>query len=101
FLGNWSARGAGVRKAGRRVSLAFLITTVAIVATPGTGVILPFAAGLRGGPRLAGVTSFGCVLGIVPHLVAAITGTAALLRAGGTAFEVLKAVGVVYLAFMA
>jgi threonine/homoserine/homoserine lactone efflux protein len=78
-----------------------LITSLAIVATPGTGVLLTVAAGLRGGPKLSAVTAFGCTVGIVPHLAAAITGTAALLRAGGVAFDVLKIAGVVYLAFMA
>jgi threonine/homoserine/homoserine lactone efflux protein len=47
------------------------------------------------------VTAFGCTLGIVPHLAAAITGTAVLLRAGGAAFEVLKVAGVLYLLYVA
>ncbi|SDJ09056.1 Threonine/homoserine/homoserine lactone efflux protein [Frankineae bacterium MT45] len=83
------------------MSLAFLLTSLAIVATPGTGAILTIAAGLRGGGRLSVITAFGCTLGIVPHLLAAITGTAALLRAGGTAFDVLKFAGVAYLLYMA
>jgi len=37
----------------------------------------------------------------VPHLAAAITGTAALLRASGLAFEVVKVLGVAYLLCMA
>ncbi|MDM7855846.1 LysE family translocator [Cellulomonas alba] len=83
------------------MSLAFLLTSLAIVATPGTGVVLTVAAGLRGGVRASLVTALGCTLGIVPHLVAAVTGTAALLRAGGHAFEVLKVAGVLYLLYMA
>ena len=83
------------------MSIAFLLTSLAIVATPGTGVILTIAAGLRGGRRLSVVTAFGCTLGIVPHLVAAITGTAALLRAGAAAFDALKFAGVAYLLYMA
>ncbi|HEY0814899.1 MAG TPA: LysE family translocator [Pseudonocardia sp.] len=83
------------------MSIAFLLTSLAIVATPGTGVILTIAAGLRGGRRLSVVTAFGCTLGIVPHLIAAITGTAALLSAGGVAFDVLKIAGVTYLLYMA
>jgi threonine/homoserine/homoserine lactone efflux protein len=43
----------------------------------------------------------GCTLGIVPHLAAAVTGTAALLHASGVAFEVVKFLGVAYLLFMA
>lgn len=83
------------------MSIAFLLTALAIVATPGTGAILTIAAGLRGGPRLSLVTAAGCTLGIVPHLIAAITGTAALLRLGGLAFDVLKFAGVAYLLYMA
>lgn len=83
------------------MSLAFLVTSLIIIATPGTGAILTIGAGIRGGRRLALVTAFGCTLGIVPHLVAEITGTAALLRLGGVAFEVLRWVGIAYLLYMA
>lgn len=83
------------------MSLAFLLTSLVIVATPGTGAILTIAAGIRGGRRLSMVTAFGCTLGIVPHLLAAITGTAALLAMGGVAFEVLRWVGIAYLLYMA
>jgi threonine/homoserine/homoserine lactone efflux protein len=83
------------------VSPAFLVTAFVVVATPGTGALLSIAAGLRSGPRRSLVTAFGCTLGIVPHLVAAITGAAALLRAGGLAFDVVKILGVGYLLFMA
>ncbi|MBV9817497.1 MAG: LysE family translocator [Solirubrobacterales bacterium] len=51
--------------------------------------------------RASIVAAFGCTLGIVPHLIAAVTGTAALLRASGLAFDALRAAGVVYLLFMA
>lgn len=83
------------------MNLAFLLTSLVIIATPGTGAILTIAAGIRGGKRLSLVTAFGCTLGIVPHLVAAITGTAALLALGGVAFEVLRWVGIAYLLYMA
>jgi threonine/homoserine/homoserine lactone efflux protein len=83
------------------MSWAFLVTSLIIIATPGTGAILTIAAGIRGGKRMSLVTAFGCTLGIVPHLVAAITGTAALLRMGGVAFEVLRWVGIAYLLYMA
>ena len=83
------------------MSLAFLATSLVIIATPGTGAILTIAAGIRGGKGLALVTAFGCTLGIVPHLVAAISGTAALLAMGGVAFEVLRWVGIAYLLYMA
>jgi threonine/homoserine/homoserine lactone efflux protein len=83
------------------VSPAFLVTAFVVVATPGTGALLSIAAGLRSGPRRSLVTAFGCTLGIIPHLMATITGAAALLRAGGLAFDVVKLLGVGYLLFMA
>lgn len=83
------------------MSLTFLVTSLVIVALPGTGALLTVSAGLLHGGRASVVTAFGCTLGIVPHLVAAITGTAALLRASGIAFEIVKALGVAYLLYMA
>jgi threonine/homoserine/homoserine lactone efflux protein len=81
--------------------LTFLITALIIVATPGVGVLFTVSAGLARGARAGVVAAFGCTLGIVPHLVAAVTGTAALLQASGVAFEVVKALGVAYLLYMA
>lgn len=83
------------------MSAAFVITALVIVVTPGTGVLLTIGAGLSRGTRASFITAVGCTLGIVPHLAAAITGAAALLRAGGVAFEVMKALGVFYLLVLA
>ena len=83
------------------VSVAFLITSLVIVATPGTGALFTISAGLSRGVRASLVAAAGCTLGIVPHLAAAITGTAALLRASGLAFETVKLLGVAYLLYMA
>jgi len=75
------------------MSLAFLLTSLVIVATPGTGALYTIGAGLSRGTRASVIAAVGCTLGIVPHLAAAITGTAALLRASGLAFEVVKVLG--------
>jgi len=83
------------------VSTAFLLTTLVIVATPGTGVLYTLAAGLSRGARASVVAAVGCTLGIVPHMLAAITGLAALLHTSALAFQVLKYLGVAYLFFMA
>jgi threonine/homoserine/homoserine lactone efflux protein len=50
------------------LSVAFLITSLIIVATPGTGALISLSAGLSRGPRASVVAAFGCTLGIVPHL---------------------------------
>ena len=83
------------------MSGAFLLTSLVIVATPGTGVLYTLAAGLGRGARASVVAAFGCTLGIVPHMVAAITGLAALLHTSAVAFQVLKYAGVLYLLYMA
>lgn len=84
-----------------QVDVAFFLTSLVIVATPGTGVLITLSAGLSRGARASVIAALGCTLGIVPHLVAAVTGTAALLRASGVAFDALRILGVVYLLVMA
>ncbi|WP_037604189.1 LysE family translocator [Streptacidiphilus rugosus] len=83
------------------MSLGFLLTSLVIVATPGTGALYTVAAGLQRGARASLVAAVGCTLGIVPHLVAAITGLAALLNASAAAFQIFKYAGVAYLLYMA
>jgi threonine/homoserine/homoserine lactone efflux protein len=83
------------------VSVEFLITTLVIVASPGTGVLYTLAAGVSRGPRASIVAAFGCTLGIVPHLAAAILGLATLLHASALAFDLFKYAGVAYLLYMA
>ncbi len=83
------------------MSTAFLVTTLIVVATPGTGVLYTLAAGLASGARASVIAAVGCTLGIVPHMVAAITGLAALLHTSALAFQILKYLGVAYLLLMA
>ncbi len=83
------------------MTLEFLITSLIVVASPGTGVVVTLAAGLSRGARAAIVAAFGCTLGIVPHMLAAITGLAALLHTSAVAFQIIKYAGVAYLLYMA
>jgi threonine/homoserine/homoserine lactone efflux protein len=83
------------------VSPEFLLTSLIVVVTPGTGVLYTLAAGLSRGGRASVVAAFGCTLGIVPHMAAAITGLAALLHTSALAFQVIKYLGVAYLLYMA
>lgn len=83
------------------VSPEFLLTTLIIVASPGTGVIYTLAAALGRGSRASVVAAFGCTLGIVPHLLAAMVGLAALLHTSAVAFAIVKWAGVAYLLWMA
>ncbi|MFD2232862.1 LysE family translocator [Phaeospirillum tilakii] len=83
------------------MSLAFLLTSLIVVASPGTGVVITLAAGLSRGPRAALVAALGCTLGIVPHMLAAITGLAVLFHANTLAFETIRWAGIAYLLCMA
>jgi threonine/homoserine/homoserine lactone efflux protein len=83
------------------VDLDFLLTSLIIVVSPGTGVLYTLAAGLSRGWRASVVAAFGCTLGIVPHMAAAIMGLAALLHASAVAFQTLKYLGIAYLLYMA
>ncbi|KJL22567.1 Homoserine/homoserine lactone efflux protein [Microbacterium oxydans] len=83
------------------MSIAFLLTTLVIVATPGTGAVYSIAEGISRGRRAGIIAAFGCTLGVIPHMIAAITGLAAILNASAVAFETIKWVGIAYLLFLA
>ena len=83
------------------MTIEFFITSLIVVASPGTGVLYTLAAGLSRGSRASVVAAFGCTLGIVPHMAAAILGLAALLHTSALAFETFKWLGVAYLLYMA
>jgi threonine/homoserine/homoserine lactone efflux protein len=83
------------------MSTEFWITSIIVTATPGTGVLFTLAAALAGGHRSAVVAAFGCTLGVVPHMAAAVTGLAAVMHTSAVAFSVLKYAGVAYLLYLA
>lgn len=83
------------------MSPEFLLTTLIVVASPGTGVLYTLAAGLSRGAKAGILAAFACTLGTLPHMAAAITGLAALLHTSAIAFQVLKYLGVIYLLYMA
>ena len=83
------------------MSIDFLITSFIVVASPGIGVLYTLAAGLSRGWRASVIAAFGCTLGIVPHMAAAVMGLAALLHTSALAFQLLKFLGVAYLFYMA
>ena len=83
------------------MTIEFLITSLIVIVSPGTGVLYTLAAGLSRGGKASVVAAFGCTLGIVPHMAAAILGAAALLHTSAIAFQTVKWLGVAYLLFMA
>jgi len=83
------------------MSLSFLLTSLIVVISPGTGVLYTLAIALSRGSRASVAAAFGCTLGILPHMLAAMVGLAAVLHASALAFSALKWCGVVYLLYMA
>lgn len=83
------------------VNTEFLLTSLIVVLIPGTGVIYTLSTGLFQGWKASIFAAIGCTLGILPHLLACITGLAALLHMSAVTFQVIKYVGVVYLLYLA
>ncbi len=79
----------------------FLLTALIVVLLPGTGVIYTVSMGLIYGRRASTFAAIGCTLGIVPHLLASVSGLAALLHTSALAFQFIKYLGVIYLAYLA
>jgi threonine/homoserine/homoserine lactone efflux protein len=83
------------------MSLSFLLTSLIVIVSPGTGVLYTLAAALTRGSRASLAAAFGCTLGIIPHIAAATLGLAAVLHTSALAFAALKWLGVIYLLVMA
>src|SRR6266567_2047381 len=83
------------------MTLSFLVTSLIVVASPGTGVLYTLAVALTQGAKASIAAAFGCTLGIVPHMIAAMLGLAAVLHTSALAFAALKWCGVIYLLYMA
>src|SRR6478752_683697 len=71
------------------MTFSFLLTSLIVVASPGTGVLYTLAAALTRGSRASVAAAFGCMLGL-----------AAVLHTSALAFAALKWGGVAYLLYM-
>ncbi|KAJ56939.1 LysE family transporter [Actibacterium mucosum KCTC 23349] len=83
------------------ISTQFLLTALVVVLIPGTGVVYTLAVALGQGRRAAIWAALGCTFGIVPHLLAAALGLAAVLHASALLFQIVKFAGVAYLLYLA
>lgn len=83
------------------ITSQFLLTAFVVVLAPGTGVIYTLALGLGRGRTAAVWAALGCTFGIVPHLIAASLGLAAILHASAVLFNLVKFAGVAYLLWLA
>ena len=83
------------------MSLSFIVTSLIVIVSPGTGVLYTLAIALTKGARASVAAAFGCTLGILPAMLAAMVGLAAVLHTSALAFSALKWCGVAYLLYMA
>jgi threonine/homoserine/homoserine lactone efflux protein len=81
--------------------LVFAATVLPLVCTPGPDILFVASQGLSGGPRAAMRANLGVLLGYAMHALLAAFGVAALLAASPMLFEILRWVGVAYLACLA
>ena len=83
------------------MSPEFLLTSLIVVIAPGTGVIYTLSTAIARGSGASVAAAFGCTLGIIPHMAAAIFGLAALLHTSATVFQLFKYAGLAYLLYLA
>lgn len=83
------------------MSVDFLLTSLVVVLIPGTGVLFTVSTGLVRGRRASVFAALGCTAGILPHLLAAVLGLAAVLHMSAVAFQGLKLAGAAYLLYLA
>ncbi|HEX5688163.1 MAG TPA: homoserine/homoserine lactone efflux protein [Ideonella sp.] len=80
--------------------IPFFLATVAISLSPGPGAIAAMGAGLNHGYQRGQRIAFGLALGVWTQLTVVGVGLGALLATSGTAFSVVKWLGVGYLVWL-
>ena len=80
--------------------LTFLVAAFAISLSPGAAAVAAMNAGLNHGFKRGYIMIFGFMLGIMTQLTLVAIGLGALVATSGTAFLVVKWVGVAYLAWL-
>ncbi len=77
--------------------LLFIITSLAIILTPGQDMLLVVSRGVSQGSKTGVVTSAGVSTGLLGHSLLAAFGLGAFLMASETAFMLIKYIGATYL----
>lgn len=78
----------------------FLLASILIAVSPGSGAVLSMSHGLSYGVRKTTGTIFGLQLGLLLLLVVAGAGVGSLLIASEIAFNIVKTVGALYLIYL-
>ncbi|MGG4604534.1 LysE family translocator [Paenalcaligenes sp. Me131] len=79
---------------------AFLLTALAVTASPGPDNLMVLGVGMSKGRRYGMMFGLGCALGCISHTVLAVLGVSALIMASPTAFTILKIAGGLYLLWL-
>jgi threonine/homoserine/homoserine lactone efflux protein len=79
----------------------FAVTVMPLVCTPGPDILFIASQGLSRGPRAAMRANLGVLLGYLMHALLAAFGVAAVVAASPVLFEILRWIGVAYLAYLA
>jgi threonine/homoserine/homoserine lactone efflux protein len=77
--------------------VAYLVTVVVLMLTPGPDMLFCLATGLRGGSRAGFRAALGAATGEVIHISAAALGLAAVFRAAPLLFDAVRFAGACYL----
>ncbi len=82
------------------INIGFIVTSLIVILVPGTGVIYTITTGLSSNKRNAILAAFGCTLGILPHILAAIFGLSAIMHASAQVMQIIKIIGILYLLYL-
>lgn len=80
--------------------LTFLVASILIAVSPGSGAVLSMSHGLSYGVRKTTATILGLQLGLILLLIIAGAGVGSLLMASEVAFNIVKTVGALYLIYL-
>ncbi|MEU6038564.1 MULTISPECIES: LysE family translocator [Actinomadura] len=80
--------------------VAFTVTTMVAMITPGPDMLFVLGCGMRGGPRAGLLATAGVATSEAVHVAVAAAGLAALFAAVPVAFTVVRVVGAAYLIYL-
>src|SRR5439155_4194213 len=80
--------------------LAFVVTTIIAMVTPGPDMLFILGCGMRGGPKAGLLATAGVATSEAIHVAVAAAGLAALFAAVPVAFAVVRITGAAYLIYL-
>jgi threonine/homoserine/homoserine lactone efflux protein len=84
----------------QQLLVAFTVTTLIAMVTPGPDMLFVLGCGMRGGPRAGLLATAGVATSEAVHVAVAAVGLAALFAAVPVAFTVVRILGAAYLVYL-